>query len=151
MTDGWEHTHSLNPLANEASGDADGDQLSNLSNTREAPIHRTIDTDRTLPIMRKLSTGRIADRTSLPLPECSPKMNYAGLVINGQDFSKWTCLNLPSLKRRWTNDPNWEWHRTHRCVPVAVNRKHIHSPSVPCHSPICEPWVFTRNGVRLKI
>ena len=59
MTDGWENTYSLNPLANDAAGDADGDQLSNLIEFQGGPIHRMRILTRTgLMTMRKPSTVR---------------------------------------------------------------------------------------------
>jgi hypothetical protein len=76
MTDGWEHDNALNPLTNEAAGDADGDQLSNLIEFQGGTNPQEIDTDRDgfTDYAETLDGKNPTDRTSLPPARspCSP-------------------------------------------------------------------------------
>ncbi|MDA9120191.1 putative Ig domain-containing protein [Opitutales bacterium] len=91
MTDGWEHDNALNPLANEAAGDADGDQLSNLIEFQGGTNPQDADTDQDgfNDYAETLDGKDPTDRTSLPLPSpgVPERMNYAGVVhVDGRPF-----------------------------------------------------------------
>ena len=164
MPDGWEHTHALNPLANEAAGDADGDQLSNLIEFQGGTNPQEIDTDRDgfTDYAETLDGKNPADRTSLPLPDphVPQRMNYAGLVaVNGSPFSGNGLFKFAFTEANgtvlWTNDgTGGNGAEPTGAVTVAVSdgRYSLALGDVSLANMRALPSsVFTRNDVRLKI
>jgi hypothetical protein len=164
MPDGWEHTHSLNPLANEAAGDADGDQLSNLIEYQGGTNPQEIDTDRDgfTDYAETLDGKNPADRTSLPLPDphVPQRMNYAGLInVEGAPYTGSGLFKFAFIEADgqvlWTNDgTGGNGTEPTGAVSVAVNsgRYSLALGDVSLANMRALPSsVFTRNDVHLKI
>ena len=164
MPDGWEHTHSLNPLANEAAGDADGDQLSNLIEFQGGTNPQEIDTDRDgfTDYAETLDGKNPADRTSLPLPDphVPQRMNYAGMIqVEGAPYTGSGLFKFAFIEADgqvlWTNDgTGGNGSEPTGAVSVAVNsgRYSLALGDVSLANMRALPSsVFTRNDVHLKI
>ena len=103
----------LNPLANDAAGDADGDQLSNLIEFQGGTNPQDADTDQDgfNDYAETLDGKDPTDRTSLPLPApgVPQRMNYAGVVnVNGTPFNGTGLFKFAFIRADgsvlWTND-----------------------------------------------
>jgi hypothetical protein len=164
MPDGWEHTHSLNPLANEAAGDADGDQLSNLIEFQGGTNPQEIDTDRDgfTDYAETLDGKNPADRTSLPLPDphVPQRMNYAGLInVEGAPYTGSGLFKFAFIEAGgqvlWTNDGtggNGTEPTGAVTVTVSNGRYSLALGDVSLANMRALPSsVFTRNDVHLKI
>ena len=164
MTDGWEHTNALNPLANDAAGDADGDQLNNLTEFQGGTNPQEIDTDRDgfTDYAETLDGKNPADRTSLPLPDphVPQRMNYAGMIqVEGAPYTGSGLFKFAFIEAGgqvlWTNDGtggNGTEPTGAVTVSVSNGRYSLALGDVSLANMRALPSsVFTRNDVHLKI
>jgi len=164
MPDGWEHDNALNPLANEAAGDADGDQLSNLIEYQGGTNPQEIDTDRDgfTDYAETLDGKNPADRTSLPLPDphVPQRMNYAGMIqVEGAPYTGSGLFKFAFIEAGgqvlWTNDGtggNGTEPTGAVTVTVSNGRYSLALGDVSLANMRALPSsVFTRNDVHLKI
>jgi hypothetical protein len=164
MTDGWEHSYSLNPLANDAAGDADGDQLSNLIEFQGGTNPQDADTDQDgfNDYAETLDGKDPTDRTSLPLPApgVPQRMNYAGVVnVNGTPFNGTGLFKFAFIRADgsvlWTNDGtggNGDEPTGAVSSPVVNGRYNLALGDAELTNMRALPSsVFTRNDVRLKV
>ncbi|MBG31086.1 MAG: hypothetical protein CMI31_13975 [Opitutae bacterium] len=164
MPDGWEHVNGLNPLANDAAGDADGDQLNNLVEYQQQTDPQDADTDQDgFTDYAELAAGKSPiDRLSLPLPapNVPQRMNYAGIVkvgttpFTGQGKFKFAFVEANG-STLWSNDgtsSNGSEPQGHVTIAVDDGRYVLALGDVSLTNMLALPAsVFTRNDVRLRV